>query len=206
MSLADRLLFAAAVAASAALVGPAGAQTFEGEGATAVLEGIGIIPPDNPEITIKERGPLVLPAVRDLPPPKAPGAVASAAPEWPNDPDEQVAKNKRTEDLFNEQFYSGRLLTPKEMQADKLAPGTVVKKDRKQTRESEHAAPILLPSELAGGHKLLGKDDSWAEKGEPQRSSMTDPPTGYRTPSTAAPYAAAPPRKNDFWSKLNPFK
>lgn len=206
MRLARRFLSANAVAALLALGLPAHAQTFEGEGASAVLEGIGILPADKPEITIKERGPLVLPAARELPPPKAPGSVASATPEWPNDPDERARQNKKTEDLFNEQFYSGRLLTPKEMQADKLAPGTVVKKERKQTRESEHAAPILLPGELAGGHKLLGKDDSWAEKGEPQRSSMTDPPTGYRTPSTAAPYAAPPAKKNDFWSKLNPFK
>lgn len=192
------------VSMQAAMLGasPAAAQSFEGEGGVAVLEGLGLIETEKPDIDIKERGPLVIPASRDLPPPKAVGVTASRS-DWPVDADQQRSKNAKVESLFNEQARSGRRLTASEMGGDKVntpAGGKMT------YPESDRARTLLSPSQLSGGHKLMAKQDSWAEKGEPDRRVLSDPPSGYRTPATSSPYVAAPKKGiNSWWDNINPF-
>jgi hypothetical protein len=64
----------------------------------------------------------------------------------------------------------------------------------------------LSPSELGWKGNLFGamfgdkKDETAKFTGEPPRSTLTDPPTGYQTPSPDQPYGvttAPPPKATD---------
>ena len=56
-----------------------------------IMSGLGLQRGDEPQIDYHERGPLVLPPGKDLPPPQADASVV-ANPAWPKDPDIARAK------------------------------------------------------------------------------------------------------------------
>ena len=120
---------------------------------------------------------------------------------WPQDQDEKrrraaAAKRKKEQRTFTWDDLS-RQLTPDEMRG-----GTASPKDaalRKRSADNvEDAQRQYKPSELGYVGGLFGdfkgfftgnnKDETATFEAEPQRSALTDPPSGYRSPSPLEPY------------------
>ncbi len=153
---------------------------------------LGLKNPGSTEIGINysERSPLVVPPTRNLPPPVAAGPPPT--PNWPKDPDftrraaEKAAASKSAPHV-DWATESDRALRPDELNVGR--PVTP-KDDRPGTAQQSTPAP--------GAKKSLFSFD-WAKKeqyatftGEPTRSSLTDPPAGYLTPSPDQPYGIGP--------------
>lgn len=161
-------------------------------------------------IEYRERAPLVVPPSRDLPPPQAEGPTTRTA-DWPKDPDVQrrkeataaeKAKLRRTADTAADE---SRPLRPDELEKGRGSGGTAVASQGNTRPTGEDAARPLPPSQMGTGSKdFLGaffstigpqKPESAPFTGEPPRTSMTAPPPGYQTPSSAQPYGLSPSQK-----------
>jgi hypothetical protein len=152
-------------------------------------------------IDYKERPPLVVPPnLNNLPRPEN-NAVANS-PAWPKNP-EEVERKKRAAVQKNQRRRSheeeGRALTPAELEGGRLAgAGRVQNPTGPQDAEAD-GRRMMRPGELGTKGNFLQnllKDSSKPEvaefKGEPSRSNLTQPPTGYQTPSAAHPYGLTP--------------
>ena len=168
-----------------------------------IMEGIGLKRAGEAPIKYQERPPLVIPPSTDLPPPQQPGAAIANNPAWPKDSDVARAKllreREKNRDVTAEAERDSNPLPP-----DQLAPGAA----RQRTASRGTNAPDnpsgnkngddifrLTPSELGYHGGLFGnlfnnKDDSATAQftGEPKRTSLTEPPPGYQTPSPNQPY------------------
>ena len=167
-----------------------------------ILEGIGLKKDDGSGIEYRERSPLVVPPSRALPPPDT-GAAAENNPAWPIDPEikrsKQATAVQDTRSDSQIMFDNARPLPP-----DQLRRGALARSDQKggaSKSEFEGRRP-LNPSELgySGGlfKSLFGgsKDNEIATfTGEPARSSLTEPPSGYQTPSPNQPYGITTPKE-----------
>jgi hypothetical protein len=148
-------------------------------------------PIDYNPINYGERSPLVVPPSRDLPAPIAAAAPATAA--WPKDPDmkrNKVSKKKSNEPVGTYQFLEdSRPLRPDELE-----------KGRKRGRDEGKPGIDSEASQNQSSQAQLGNTNgffnfNWFKKeeygtftGEPSRAELTDPPSGYRTPSADQPY------------------
>jgi hypothetical protein len=157
-----------------------------------IMRGIGL-ERDSPQIDYHERGPLVIPPTKSLPPPERADAV-TANPAWPKDPDvtrrREAAKRERERNVSDEREREQNPLMP-----DQIGPNT-----RTVSRDDGYRAPAsgfgnpLKPSELGytGGilKKMFGGGEEEAVRftGEPKRTDLTAPPPGYQTPSPDQPY------------------
>jgi hypothetical protein len=138
-----------------------------------MLSDVGLRDPDA-SIEYKERPPLVVPPSRDLPSPASAGSLSLRNPDWPSDPDAK----KRTSDR-------GRKRERSMLAGDRAAGGGT-------------AGPTSQPDETQSGmwNKLTGWTKSITGNNketatflhEPARDALTDPPIGYRTPSSTQPY------------------
>jgi hypothetical protein len=163
-----------------------------------ILRGLGLRNGQEAGIEYKERPPLVVPPSRDLPPPVAAGSLTMNNPAWPADPDEKkraAERKAKAERKPFDPYKAGDALKPSE-----LAVGRTDKPAVKNGEGPDHS-PELTPSQLGytGGlwSGILGLGKTFTgEKDvetatfvrEPTRNSLTDPPSGYRTPSAAQPY------------------
>jgi hypothetical protein len=150
----------------------------------------GILTP-GPEIDYRERSPLVVPPSRDLPSPDKSAAVVNN-PAWPVDADvkkrKEEAKRKREKRPVNPDDEA-RALLPSELEVGRKAGAGRVQPGRAPT-DNEVARGVSdykggLWSSLFSGNK---KAEPVPFAGEPVRSSLIEPPTGYRTPSPNQPY------------------
>jgi hypothetical protein len=173
-----------------------------------VLKGLGLKGPNDGEIEIRERSPLVVPPSRNLPPPET--AAAPRSPAWPDDPDDKrrrqaAEKKKRASSVAAFEEAAGRqgdIITPSELNPSRTGTPS----------SSTTAAPggygagttdtgsAILPSQLGGGGSSLfswqnlsfgiggPKEEYGTFTQEPPRHALTAPPTGYQTPSPAQPY------------------
>ena len=165
-----------------------------------ILTGLGLKRGDvgNNEIEYRERSPLVVPPSRDLPPPETTSTV-EANPAWPVDQDvtrrKQAAEKRKRGggDAVSNWEESQRVLRPGELNV----PGPVDKSGQHGTStDPELASNPLRPSEL--GYKgnlfsfgsLFGgsKEEQARFEKEPARTTLTEPPAGYRTPAPTQPY------------------
>lgn len=174
-----------------------------------ILRGLGLRSADDPAIEYRERSPLVVPPSRDLPPPQA--NVVQRNPAWPVDPDVKRAKDRAdakrrmTAGNPNYNINDGNVnLTPAELDP----PGsrtTTGSTGGGSTSVGADGKP-LLPSQLGYTGGLFG----WASFGfgtpkqevgtftsEPPRTSLTEPPPGYQTPSPAQPYGVTRRTENE---------
>jgi len=170
------------------------------------LEGIGLQREDR-TINYQERAPLVIPPSRTLPPPEAPGAAVANNPAWPKDPDvlraqEEAAREKSAFSRADESMRrEERALRP-----DELTPGAKPGTSKRVARATQTGVPgsssdtgngRLTPSQLGYSGGLFGmfkssNDDEVARfTGEPPRTSLTEPPPGYQTPSPDQPYGVS---------------
>jgi hypothetical protein len=212
-----RTLRLAAITLGVGLVVTAGAaraqdaeddKTFEEKIIEGIMAGIGGTNMDNRGIDYRERSPLVVPPRLDLPPPAAaPGEVKDA--NWPKDPDESrrkaaIAARKKSKP---DPIEASRILTPAELNAAKTAPQGRTDNDPVQPGNSFNN-PILSPSQLGfTGGSLSGmfggnKAETAPFKGEPTRDSLTQPPSGYQTPSPNFAYGTGP--KESLNKEYNP--
>ena len=153
---------------------------------------------ENDGINYQERPPLVVPPTRDLPPPQT-DAVRNN-PQWPMDQDEKrrreaAAKRKHEAKTFSWDDL-GRQLSPNEMRnGARSAKDQAMRRSGDQVEDSQRQ---YKPSELGYTAGLFGsmhdfftgnnKDETTTFEAEPPRASLTDPPSGYRSPSPAQPY------------------
>jgi hypothetical protein len=182
-------------------------KTFEEKIIEGIMAGIGGTNMENRGIEYRERSPLVVPPKLDLPPPESEKAEIKD-PKWPKDPDEQrrkaaiAARKKQNKDPMQ----ASRVLTPDELNAVRTAPSTRTSNDPVQPGSSVNN-PILSPSQLGytGGFSGLfggNKTETAPFKGEPSRESLTQPPSGYQTPSPNFAYGTGP--KESLNKEYNP--
>jgi hypothetical protein len=165
-----------------------------------VLQGIGLRR-DGAGIDYRERSPLVVPPSRDLPQPDTNAAPNNPA--WPVDPDvkrgKEEAAARRKPGRAKESLLEddARPLTPAELARGRSSRGG---KEGYSTDPNSEARPYQ-PSALGAksvfswdGLFGRGKEESAPFTGEPARSTLTQPPVGYQTPSPNQPYGVAPDR------------
>jgi hypothetical protein len=183
-------------------VGPAHADeddTFEQGLIRQFMRGLGLKDGSENGIQYQERAPLVLPPSRELPPPETTAAAKDA--NWPVDPDvtrrakaakQKTAARKSAGDQLDD---SMRPLRP-----DELARGTKGGPANTAAAKPDIEVGRPLRSEELGGSNLFSglfskigpqKTETTVFRGEPERSSLTAPPAGYRTPSPTRPYGIA---------------
>ena len=157
-------------------------------------------------INYQERAPLVVPPTRDLPPPQSGDVPRNAA--WPVDQDEKRRKDaasaRRKASASSTWEDLSRQLSPNEMKK-----GAVTARDEALSRRSaqtpEQYQQPMKPSELGYVGGIFGdvsnfftgnnKTETVTFEAEPPRASLTDPPSGYRSPSAAQPYGVGPNSK-----------
>lgn len=172
-------------------------ETFEQGIIKGIMKGIGGQSMEDSRIEYRERSPLVVPSTLNLPPPQARGTAPTA--NWPKDPDEQarreaIAASRKAgpRDAYEAQAEAQRVLKPSELAG--MPQGK-----RKRSADSDvtpgshvggYNSYMLSPSELGtsvGGlfSTFTGKQKEEAAtfKEEPKRESLTQPPSGYQTPS-----------------------
>jgi hypothetical protein len=196
-------------------IGPALAEddepSFDQKIMQGIMDGLGFKRDGEAGINYQERAPLVIPPSRDLPPPESIGGAAASNPAWPKDPDverrKQQAAMERNRNVSDEREREQNPLRP-----DQLTPGKRPKARRAQA-DNGYQPPAsgfgsqLMPSELGSSpgtvwSAMFGskKEETAKFTGEPPRSVLTDPPTGYQTPSPDQPYGlgkAPPPKARD---------
>ncbi len=182
-------------------------KTFEEKIIEGIMAGIGGTNMENRGIDYRERSPLVVPPKLDLPPPASASADVKA-PNWPKDPDEArrkaaiAARKKENKDPVE----ASRILTPSELNKGKVA-ATARSSDDPIQPGSQNNNPILSPSQLGYNGSFSGlfggsKSETAPFKGEPTRDSLTQPPSGYQTPSPNFAYGTGP--KESLNKEYNP--
>jgi hypothetical protein len=172
-------------------------RTFEEKIIHNLMTGIGGKNMESKGIEYRERSPLVVPPKLDLPPP--PGAAAEVkAPNWPKDPDDarrKAAIAARKKDNKDPRA-AARPLSPQELSVGQL-PRTAPSSGMDSDKPGNVNNPLLSPSQLGWtgsiGNLFGGNKPEVGEfKGEPPRSSLTEPPVGYQTPSPNFAYGTGP--------------
>lgn len=183
------------------LLSAAPARAAEGEFMRDAMSSIGLIEPERPPITYRERAPLVMPpalgkkAVAKKPAKGAETAPVDYAtmplplpqtrqedPQWPKDP--EIARRERAVQDARKPIVRGvqgrmndnnQTLSAAELENGRKA-GAGLSSDPAprpgETRESTWMNPLALFSGR--------KDDAEPSAVEPDRDGLTDPPTGYR--------------------------
>jgi len=193
------------------LMAGAPARAEEGVAVKNLLGTMGIISPERETIRYRERAPLVLPPKMDLRTP-SPGSLAASNPQWPKDPDLE-AKNKRaadqrrpvTESETRRMSDNNPRLSVDELRAGR-DPSAKTSVDPKLHR-GDNARDVLLlsPNELRS--KAKPDDDVLLAAGaEPERRSLTEPPTGMRKSASGGTIRAAnsAPRVDQQQQDANP--
>jgi hypothetical protein len=188
-------------------------RTFEEKIIHNIMTGLGGTNMETKGIEYRERSPLVVPPKINLPPPAASNEVK--APNWPKDPEEArrkaaiAARKKEAKESNKDPRTAMRPLTPDELSVGGGKP-PVPKGPSVNASEQPGASlnnPILSPSQL-GFNGSLGdlfrgnKPETAPFKGEPERSTLTQPPPGYQTPSPNFAYGTGP--KESLNKEYNP--
>ncbi|MCB4767444.1 hypothetical protein LGR54_02400 [Ancylobacter sp. Lp-2] len=210
-SLAGSLAIAAAFSSglvALTLFGVAPAAAQEDNFTEQMLTTLGLVAPPGPDIDYRERGPLVVPPTGDTLPAPRDAAAITQNPAWPKDYDDERKKkeqaaSKKVKNHVNDNAQT-RALTPAEMASTRtgVASNNKAKGENAAARED-----WLKPS----GMDFLGWGAKKEEKplvfaGEPDRESLTQPPTGFQTPAPGAAYGVVADRPEDkAWNPLSWF-
>ena len=172
---------------------------------------------DDGRIQYRERSPLVVPPRLDLPPPDTLSKEVKT-PNWPKDPDEgrrraTAAKNKSKPGILDTVLNPflpskpGEAGTASAASAEPPSPPPPPRPDNPSAKENpvyDQAGDLFkgnaITSQLGlSNFNLFGgsKSESATFKNEPTRESLTQPPTGYQTPSPNFAYGAGAPLKNE---------
>jgi hypothetical protein len=145
-----------------------------------------------PDIQYGERSPLVVPPTKDLPPPQA--DAPPPVPNWPQDPD--VARRKQAKVKERPKAHPDYVIeSSRPMRPDELrASGAPAAGGGATASAAGDESP--RPKKGIFDFSFFHKEEYATFTGEPARSSLTDPPPGYLTPSPDQPYGIGPERKN----------
>jgi hypothetical protein len=175
---------------AAAAVTPATAQEDEPTELQKLFGAMGLLDLPKEPIDYSERSPLVVPPSADLAKPGGEVDVRALNPDWPVDQDikrkKAAAKEaKKPIDAPNDLFYGSRLMQPKDWKQAKSkgrGEGTET-----WTDDEKRGLFRVTPDKL--GFKGWNKKNEIVKfEGEPDRTSLLQPPPGYQTPSKNAPY------------------
>jgi hypothetical protein len=165
------------------------------------MQSLGLKSNNDQTIDYRERSPLVVPPSRDLPPPEA--ATTQPNPAWPVDPDQKRRKDaalakKNKIDPSYALDRDGVPLSPSELDPAGAKPRTSSGGGSNGTPGGDPDGGAVLPSKLgyfgglfsgsAFGFGIGPKEEVGTFTREPPRQALTAPPSGYQTPSPAAPY------------------
>ena len=187
-------------------------RTFEEKIIANIMGGIGAKNMETKGIEYRERSPLVVPPKLALPPPVT-GNEAKVA-NWPKDPDEARRKaaiaerKKQSKQKVEDPRTAFRPLTPDELNVGKLPPAARTSGMDSDKPGNSQTNPILSPSQLGFTGTLSGlmfggnKPETAPFTGEPERSTLTQPPPGYQTPSPNYAYGTGP--KESLNKEYNP--
>jgi hypothetical protein len=158
-----------------------------------LMHGIGAVDGTEKGIDYRERSPLVVPPKLNLPPPET--GQASTAPNWPKDPEVEERRKARLAAKNRDKSKEwGQVLTPAEMGvgAARARTATSAPQPGDPFSAGEGKGAVLSPSQLGfkGFGNIFGGDkpEQAPFAGEPPRESLTQPPTGYQTPSPSYAY------------------
>jgi len=148
---------------------------------------------DEAGIDYRERSPLVVPPNRNLVPPVS-SQTAQKNPAWPKDPDvkrqKQAKVNRGVSGRSGEPIYEeGRPLRPDELRN----PGPAAKSNSQiDVMKTDPLGPMKPPeTDTKGFFSSIfnpNKEEYQTFTGETPRTSLIEPPPGYRTPSPYQPY------------------
>jgi hypothetical protein len=177
--------------------------TWDQQALRSILRGIGLRNGREGSIEYKERPPLVVPPNRELPPPDTTGSIDKRDPAWPSDPDEnkkRAVKKAAGERKWTDVTTWGDTLRPSQLKAGKtdalpnetgVKPGQTVETST-QLRPDElgYKGDSMWSSMLGLSHTFDKEKPAEGAKflREPPRGSLTQPPSGYLTPSPEQPY------------------
>lgn len=168
-----------------------------------IMKGLGLRKDEGSGIDYRERSPLVLPPSNQINVLPSPEDVANSkkAANWPDDPDIKRVKLRREQERKRKPINPGvddKPLSPAQMTEGKATVGgpTTPRGGEAPGKSLEGSAQPSTNAELGSkGFMSMFKTGMWAPKeeytpftGEPQRSSLIEPPAGYRTPSPTQPY------------------
>jgi hypothetical protein len=164
-----------------------------------LMEGSGLLGKTKNSIDYKERAPLVLPSqagVATLPTPQQSASTKSA--NWPKDPDaERIKREEERKKRPQVQRDASRKLTQEELNRGWVSPNA----------DKSHLLDEAKPFENKRSGGMFKKDEEAKIefKGEGNRTSLIQPPPGYRTPSANQPYG--PVGKTDYTVEVkDPYK
>lgn len=131
-----------------------------------------------------------------LPPPQDQNSARLRNPDFPIDPEVKAAQKRkksgkrvfsRAED---DPSYSGRSLTPEELSRVKGPASTKSSGTDGTTNRAQSTVQELGVPSLAKMLPMIGREKEQPVEftGEPERQTLTQPPSGYLTPSKSAPY------------------
>jgi len=187
----------------------AGDDDVQDESATdKFLHTFGLKAPDDKDydINYSERSPLVVPPNRNLPPPVA--AVPPQTPNWPKDPD--IAKRQATKQAEKPTPHNDLYLEDRRvLRPDELNVGANTKVATPGTPEQSPPPPGAKKSIFSLDWLNPNKEVYTVFTGERTRTTLTDPPAGYLTPSPDQPYGigpekAAPPHVKSVAERMEP--
>jgi hypothetical protein len=200
----SRLLPLAAALALAGVAPAAAQQADEPTVLQRMLGKIGLLDIPEDPIEYRERAPLVVPPSTALISPNSTVDISKIDPDWPTDPEalnrrNSPAKQKKQREQ-DEIFYTGERLTSEQMRR-----GTISKQEAAKRPDYVSAGDELsqgkdryTPSQLGFKGWFGGKQDKPVVfEGEPERTRLTQPPSGYLTPSPNAPYGIVEKKKED---------
>ncbi len=131
-----------------------------------------------------------------LPPPVDPNSVRQRHPDFPIDPEVKAAqkKKKNTKRIFSraedDPSYSGRTLRPDELKG--VGPMTTSRSrgtgTDSTTNEAQSTVQQLNVPVISRLFRTKQQEERMEFTGEPERQTLTQPPSGYLTPSKNAPY------------------
>ncbi|MGL4262955.1 MAG: hypothetical protein ACRCV5_01810 [Afipia sp.] len=178
-------------------------KTFEQKLMDNLMSGLGGKKLEDGTIDYRERSPLVVPSKIDLPPPQT--GKAKLAPNWPKDPDvaERAAARERNKQKAMSPEEARMPLMPSEL--NKRAPRSKTAESNAPGNNNSNSPLMMLPSELGYSGGLFSnpfgsntKTETEKFTSEPERTELTQPPSGYQTPSSNYAYGVGqlkPPRE-----------
>jgi type IV secretory pathway VirB10-like protein len=162
------------------------------------LTNLGLRQGNEPGIDYHERSPLVVPPTRDLPKPEISGG-ATANPAWPKDPDVQRQKKVKRERKGTTQAEQEdmRQLRPDELAAQRSRTASTSAASGPVPNPDATRASQMSPNQLGFTGFNWSWKGFWDKEGtsvpfvkEPERTTLTDPPPGLRTPSPKYQYGS----------------
>jgi hypothetical protein len=177
--------------------------------------GLGLKSPNDRDIEYRERSPLVVPPSRDLPPPQVEGANHTG--DWPVDPDQQrrkaaAIKKRPANSRAMDEDYQMRNLNPSELGGSDPTGTVTARRGRSGDNADKLEGANEQPSQLGYFGGIFSWNGLWGGKKEefgtftkePPRSSLTEPPVGYQTPSAEQPYGVSKEKVRQKVTPLDP--